>query len=69
MVDPLSYFSFHPVLHDWCDKRLWLYTIMSVMLHIKEPLLLIGKIVVDVVAAAGFLLCRSVVLYHMSDAI
>ena len=19
-VDPLSYFSFHPVLHDWCNK-------------------------------------------------
>ena len=21
MVDPLSYFSFQPVLHDWCNKR------------------------------------------------
>ena len=20
MVDPLSYFSFQPVLHDWCEK-------------------------------------------------
>ena len=20
MVDPLSYFSFKPVLHDWCNK-------------------------------------------------
>ena len=20
MVDPLSYFSFQPVLHDWCNK-------------------------------------------------
>ena len=20
MVDPLNYFSFHPVLHDWCNK-------------------------------------------------
>ena len=19
-VDPLCYFSFHPVLHDWCNK-------------------------------------------------
>ena len=28
MVDPLSYFMFQPVLHDWCNK---------------EPLLLIGK--------------------------
>ena len=32
VVDPLSYFSFHPVLHDWCG-----------MVHIKEPLLLIEK--------------------------
>ena len=22
-VDPLSYFSFQPVLHDWCKKRPW----------------------------------------------
>ena len=22
-VDPLSYFSFQPVLHDWCNKRAW----------------------------------------------
>ena len=29
-----SYFSFQPVLHDWCNK--W-------MLHIKKTLLLIGK--------------------------
>ena len=20
IMDPLSYFSFHPVLHDWCNK-------------------------------------------------
>ena len=20
MVDPFSYFLFHPVLHDWCNK-------------------------------------------------
>ena len=23
MVDPLSYFSFQPVLHDWCKQRPW----------------------------------------------
>ena len=23
IVDPLSYFSFQPVLHDWCNKRPW----------------------------------------------
>ena len=22
-VDPLSYFSFQPVLHDWCNTRPW----------------------------------------------
>ena len=35
MVDPLSYFSFQPVLHD-C------YPVCG-MVHIKEPLLIIGK--------------------------
>ena len=46
MVDPLSYFSFQPVLHDSCNKD-------GGMMHIKEPLLLIG--VSTHVAAAGFL--------------
>ena len=41
MVDPLSYFSFHAVLHDWCNKgRDMCY---PGMVHIEEPLLLIGK--------------------------
>ena len=34
-VDPLSYFLFQPMLHNWC--------ILSEMMHINEPLLLIGK--------------------------
>ena len=38
-VDPLSYFSFQPVLHDWCNKG----KPVCGMVHIKEPLLLIGK--------------------------
>ena len=38
MVDPLSYFSFQPVLHDRC----MCYPVCG-MMHIKEPLLLIGK--------------------------
>ena len=38
-VDPLSYFSFQPVLHDWCNKG---YPVCG-MVHIKEPLLLIDK--------------------------
>ena len=43
MVDPLSYFSFQPVLHDWCNKgRGMCYPVFG-MMHIKEPLLLIGK--------------------------
>ena len=43
MVDPLSYFSFQPVLHDWCNKgRSMCYPICG-MVHIKESLLLIGK--------------------------
>ena len=42
-VDPLSYFSFQPVLHDWCNKgRGMCYPVCGVV-HIKEPLLLIGK--------------------------
>ena len=39
IMDPLSYFLFQPVLHDWCNKA-----VVCVILSIKEPLLLIGKI-------------------------
>ena len=35
-VNPLSYFSFQPVLHNLCNKG-------RGMVHIKEPLLLIEK--------------------------
>ena len=28
-VDPLSYFSFHPVLHDWCNE-----TVVCVILSV-----------------------------------
>ena len=42
-VDPLSYFSFQPVLHDWCNKGCVMYYPVCGMMHIKEPLLLIGK--------------------------
>ena len=41
-MDPLSYFSFQPVLHDWCNKDR-ICAILSGMVHIKEPLLLIRK--------------------------
>ena len=42
-VDPFSYFSFEPVLHDWCNKGRGMYYPVCGMVHIKEPLLLIGK--------------------------
>ena len=54
MVDPLSYFSFQPVLHDWCNKGGMNYLPRGLM-HIKDPVLLIGKNIAHVVAAVGFL--------------
>ena len=42
-VDPLSYFSFQPVLHDWCNKGCGMCYPVCGMVHIKEPLLLIGN--------------------------
>ena len=43
MVDPLSYFSIQPVLHDWCNKGHGMYYLVCGMVHINEPLLLIRK--------------------------
>ena len=40
---PLSYFSFQPVLHDWCNKGSGMCYPVFWLVHIKEPLLLIGK--------------------------
>ena len=37
------YFSFQAVLHDWCNKDRGMYYPVCGMVHIKEPLLLIGK--------------------------
>ena len=42
-VDPLNYFSFQPVLHDWCNKGCGMCYPVCGMVHIKEPLLLIDK--------------------------
>ena len=42
-VDPLSYFAFQPVLHDWCNKGRGMCYPVCGMVHIKEPLLLIDK--------------------------
>ena len=41
MVDTLSYFSFQPVPHDWCNKDRGMYYNACGMMHIKEPFLLI----------------------------
>ena len=68
MVDPLKYFSFQPVLHDWYNKGHDMCYSVCEMVDIKEPLLLKSERVAHVVAAAGFLSHR-VVLYHMLDAI
>ena len=35
--------SFQPVLHDWCNKYRGMCYPVCWMVHIKEPLLLIGK--------------------------
>ena len=43
-IDPsLSYFSFHPVVHDWCNKGRGMCYPVCGMVHIKEHLLLIEK--------------------------
>ena len=42
-VDPLSYFSFQPVLMYWCNKGRGMCYPVCGMVHIKEPLLLIDK--------------------------
>ena len=43
MVDPLSYFSFQPVLHDWCNKGCGMCYLVCGIMHIKKTLLLIRK--------------------------
>ena len=48
-VDPLSYLSFQPVLHDWCNKGRGMCYLVCGMVHIKESER------VAYVAAAGFL--------------
>ena len=48
-------FFFQPVLHDWCNNGCAMYYPVCGMMHIKEPLLLIGR--VTHMAAVGFLSC------------
>ena len=42
-VDRLSYFSFQPVLHDWCNKGHGMCYPVCGMVHINYPLLLTEK--------------------------
>ena len=42
-VNPLSYCSFQPVLHDWCFKGCGMCYPVYGIVHIKEPLPLIRK--------------------------
>ena len=44
MVDLLSYFSFQPVFHDWCNKDRGMCYPVCGMMHIKEPLLVLGNV-------------------------
>ena len=39
----VSYFSFQPVFHDWCNKGRGMCYPVCEMMHVKEPLLLIGE--------------------------
>ena len=52
---------------DWCNKGCGMCYPVCGMVHIKEPLLLIGKS--SLCGGSGFPLAICVVLYHMSDAI
>ena len=54
MEDPLSYFSFQSVLHNWCNKSSVCYFVY-VMVHIKDSVLLIEKSNPCSGVAAGFL--------------
>ena len=41
MVDPLSFFLFQSVFHDWCNKGMC--NPVCGMVHVKDPLLLVKK--------------------------
>ena len=40
LVDPLSYISIQPVLHNWCNKGRYMWCAVSGMVYMKDPLLL-----------------------------
>ena len=62
-----SYFSFQSVPHDWCNKHRGMCYPVCGMVHIKEPLLLIGKS--SPCGGSGFPLSLSEWSFTMSDAI
>ena len=43
VVDPLRYFSFQSVLHDWCNKGCGMCYPVYGMVHIRDHLLLLRK--------------------------
>ena len=67
MVDPLGYFLFQPVPHDFCNKGHGMCYPVSGMIHIKEPLLLIGNS--SPCGGSGFPLSLYEWFFTMSNAI
>ena len=65
--NPLSYFSFQPVLHHWCNKGCGMCYHVCGMGHIKEPFLLIAMS--SPCGGRGFPLPLSEWSFTMSDAI
>ena len=59
MVDPLSYFSFQPVLQNWYKKGCDMCYPVCGMIHIKDSLLLIRKSIPHS-GSIGFLFLRSI---------
>ena len=43
MMDPLSYFLFQPVLHNWYNKGIGMCYPVDDMVLIKDPLLIIKE--------------------------
>ena len=68
MVDLLSYFSFQPVPHYWCNQGCGMCYPVCGMVHIKDSLLLIEKSSLCDSSGFSFLTIR-MVLNYMFDAI
>ena len=67
MMDTLRYFSFQPVLHNWCNKGRGMCYHVCGMVNIKQPLPLIKKS--SPCGCSGFPLSLSEWSFTMSDAI